>query len=264
MHSHQPAEQGDYRERYVAFLDLLGFKALVQRAESDMVERERLLQILRLLRDTLCADPKLGLRFTHFSDCIVLSIDRSAAGLWEAFQSINLLTFNLLQFDCFIRGGLVVGGAYHSDQFVYGTAVNEAHLLESECAEHPMTLVSQEVVDDAAGYGTSFLEWFSEDSPSRHFIHYLRQYAEYRPQPAFPGMMIMDEPAKRIIDFICHRLNTDTGRVLAKAQWFRAYWNRTVAVHGIFGSIESGVTKRYTSRGATIGVRRIVGGGKET
>ncbi len=261
MHSPQPAEQGDYRERYVAFLDLLGFKELVKRAERVAVERERLLEILRLLRDTLCENPKLGMRFTHFSDCIVLSIDRTAAGLWEAFQSINLLTFNLLQFDCLIRGGLVAGGIHHCEQFVYGTAVNEAHRLESECAEHPMTLVSQEVVDYAAEYGPHFLEWLSEDSPTRRFIHYLRQYAEYCPKPALPGMMIMDEPAKRVADFICHRLNVDTGRVLAKAQWFRAYWNRTVAIRGIFGSIESGVTERYISRGPTIGVRRIVGGG---
>jgi hypothetical protein len=261
MHGSQAAEQGDYRERYVAFLDLLGFKALVKSAESDAVERERLLEILRLLRDTLCENPKLGMRFTHFSDCIVLSIDRTAAGLWEAFQSIDLLTFYLLQFDCLIRGGLVAGGVHHSERFVYGTAVNEAHRLESECAENPMTLVSQEIVDDAAGYGAHFLEWLLEDAPTRHFIHYLRQYADYRPSPPLPGMMIMDEPAKRVTDFICHRLNVDTGRVLAKSQWFRAYWNRTVASRGTFRSIESGVTERYISRGPTIGVRRIVGGG---
>jgi hypothetical protein len=168
---------------------------------------------------------RMRMRFTHFSDCIVLSTDRTAEGLWEAFQSINLLTFNLLQFDCLIRGGLDVGNAHHCEQFIYGTAVNEAHRLESECAENPITLVSQDVIIDASSYGPHYLEWLTEDSPNRHFIHYLRQYSEYRPEPRLPGMMIMDEPAKRVIDYICHRLNVDAGSALAKAQWFRNYWN---------------------------------------
>lgn len=250
----------DYRDRYVAYLDLLGFKVLVERAEREPDERTRLREALALMRDTLCHSPRLGMRFTYFSDCIVFSIDRTAEGLWETFQSLTLLTSNLLQFDILIRGGLVAGRAHHEEDFVYGTAVNEAYRLESRCAEHPMILVSQPVIDDANRYGNPFLEWLLEDSPERHFIHYLRQYAEYRREPRLAGMVILDEPASRIIDFVCHRLNTDAGRVLAKAQWFQAYWNRTVALHGVLGSIEAGITERRLSRGPTIGMRRIVGG----
>ncbi len=251
-------EGSDYKERYVAYLDLLGFKSLVKLAETVPEERNRLLEVLGLMRDSLCENPALGMRFTHFSDCIVLSIDRTAEGLWETFQSIQVLTFNLLQFDVLLRGALVAGGAHHGKDFVYGTAVNRAYLLESECARDPVTLLSSEVVEDAKEHGQPYSDWIREDPPGRYFIHYLRQYAEYRRLPIFAGKVIMDEPGKRIIDFVLQRLISDTGNVLAKARWLQEYWNQAVSTQGIFDRIEPGVTPRYLSRGPTTMFRRIV------
>lgn len=250
-----------YRDRYVAYLDLLGFKTLVARAEGDAAENQRLLRVLELMRDSLCTNPALGMRFTHFSDCVVLSADRTPEGLWETFQSIHVLTFNLLQFDVLLRGGLTAGRAHHGSDFVYGTGVNRAYCLESECAGDPLTRVSEEVVEDATRYGPQFLDWLREDPPARYFVHYLRWYAEYRPKPVFPGKLVMDEPGKRIIDFVLQRLLSNTGRPLAKAQWLQAYWNQTVASQGFFERIEPGVTLRYVSRSPTTMFRRLVAPG---
>jgi len=254
-------EGDDYKDRYVAYLDLLGFKTQVESAERNPVERARLREILSLVRDTLCEIPSVGMRFTYFSDCIVFSANRTADGLWEIFESIEFLTFNLLQYDVFVRGGLVGGGAHHGKDFVYGTAINRAVELERYCAKYPITLVSQEIFDDAKNYGERFLARLFEDSPQRYFVHYLRQYAEYRRKPVYVGKAVMDDPGLRVIDFVCHRLNTSTGTVRAKAEWLRAYWNRTVAVHGVFSSIEPGVEERYISCGPTIMMLRIAGGG---
>ena len=44
----------NYRRKYVAFLDLLGFRALVKRSAADLLERHRLVEALKLVRDTLC------------------------------------------------------------------------------------------------------------------------------------------------------------------------------------------------------------------
>jgi hypothetical protein len=90
----------DYREKYVVFLDLLGFSALVNKVSGDVLERHRVVEALKLVRDTLTQDPKIDFRFTYFSDCIVLSAERSPQALWSMFQSIELLTFNLLQLCC--------------------------------------------------------------------------------------------------------------------------------------------------------------------
>lgn len=82
----------DYRTKYVVFLDLLGFRELVKRSDADVLERHRLVEALKLVRDTLCENPSVDFRFTYFSDCIVLSAEHSPQALWQIFQSIQLLT----------------------------------------------------------------------------------------------------------------------------------------------------------------------------
>jgi hypothetical protein len=123
---------------------------------------------------------------------------RTSEDLREAFESIHVLTFNLLQSNVLVRGGLVAGNAHHGSHFVYGTGVNRAYQLESEVASDPIILLSQEVVNDASQYGEEFLGWLCLDLNQRYFIHYLKWYAEYRHEPVYAGKVILDEPAKRI------------------------------------------------------------------
>ena len=246
----------EYEERYVAFLDLLGFKQQVKIAESDPTERTKLREVLVLVRDTLGENPYLSFRRNYFSDCIVLSVKRTQEGLAEMFHAISALTCNLLQYDVLVRGGLTAGGAHHSKDFVYGTAVSRAVVIEKDIAKNPMTLLSEEVLEDAKKYGPHHTGWLV-DYEGHWFVHYLMQYSLYRHRPIYQGKVILDDPAARIIDFICQRLNRDAESVLAKAQWFQAYWNQTVANHGVFEPINAGVTERYVSRGPTIVYRRM-------
>jgi hypothetical protein len=245
-----------YIDKYVVFLDLLGFKNRVEEADRDPPVRHELLQVLALVRNTLCENPSLGMSLTHFSDCIIFSANRSREGLWEILQSVNQLTLNLLQYDFLVRGGLAVGGTHHDSSFVYGLAINRAYCME-RCAKNPMTIVSEQVVADAKGYGPDFEQWLVKDDLGRSFVHYLRQYAEYNPQPR-PGMIALEIPARRIIDFICHRLNVHDGEVLKKDVWFQSYWNETVAAAGVLGRIKAGVIERDVTIGPTIIVRRMI------
>jgi hypothetical protein len=231
-----------YKERYVAFLDLLGFKALVELAENDASESERLKEVLDLLNRTLCNNTYLGTRFTHFSDCIVITSDASPDALRDIFRSVGTLTRNILQFDMFIRGGITRGGAFHSERFVYGTAVSRAALIEEDKAngaKGPLTLLSPEVYADVKAQGHDFLQWVESDSPDRFFVHYLLNYAEYHKTPNLPGKVNLDADAERIALFTSRRLLNDSGSVLAKAQWFQSYWNRTVARPDGFAAIKA-------------------------
>jgi hypothetical protein len=246
----------DYEDHYVAFIDLLGFKQQVESAERNPSERAHLVELLTLVRDTLGENPYIGFRLNYFSDSIFLTAKRTPEGLWEMFQSIIRLTQNLLQHDVLVRGGLTAGGAHHGRQFLYGTAVNRAVVSERE-AKNPMTQVSDEVVEDVNRYGAAHQQWIARDNSGRPFVHYLIEYQVYRPEPIYAGMAILDRLGARIIDFVCQRFNNDAGTILEKAEWLQDYWNETVAVHGVFGRIEKGVTERYDSGGPTIGFRRM-------
>jgi hypothetical protein len=229
----------NYRERYVAFLDLLGFKVLVEAAEKDAKERERLREVLERLSQTLCNNPRLGMRFSYFSDCIIITADPTPEALWDIFHSIGTLTRNLLQFDVFVRGGITRGGALHSSQYVYGTAVSRAAVIEKDEAKGPLALLSPEVYEDVQQLGPNFLQWLETDGPHRFFVHFLMDYAEYHTTPSLPGKVVLDVDAERIAFHISRRLLNDKDGILSKAQWFQAYWNRVVARSNGFAPIEA-------------------------
>src|SRR5690348_15838926 len=106
-----------------------------------------------------------------------------------------------------------------------------------------MVLLSEEDREDARQSRAQHMCFLIEQD-SRWFIHFLLQYALYRPAPIYQGMVILDGPGARVINFICQRLNRHQVSIRAKAEWIRAYLNATVAVHGVFGTIEEGVAER--------------------
>jgi hypothetical protein len=245
----------DYKELYIAFLDLLGFKSQVEDAESDPAAHDKLRTVLHLVRTSLCEVPSINFRLNYFSDCIVLSGERTPQGLWEMFNSICTVTSNLMQHDVLIRGGLAAGLVHHSRDSLYGSAYNRAYKLESEVAHDPIVLLSDEVLEDARKYGEQHMRFLVERD-GRWFVHFLLQYALYRPTPIYSGKVCLERPGARVINFISQRLNKDKGSIRAKAEWIRAYWNETVAVHGNFGTIEEGIAERGDLGGPTIIVRR--------
>jgi hypothetical protein len=229
-----------YRDKYVVFMDILGFKELVCDADQRSEQRSKLLRILALLKHTATANPHCGLHLSQFSDCIILSADHSPAGLHDLLLSIDLIVSNLLQLDILLRGGIEVGGIHHDDDFVYGVGVNKAYKLECREPHDPCILVSDEVCSDmnASGFG-HHIEFDRTKEPPQAFLHYLLQYATFNPLTPMPGMVVLDQPAARIMRLMSHRLRARSGDVLEKAQWFQAYWNRTVAPSGVFGRIEA-------------------------
>lgn len=88
---------GGYREKYVAFLDLLGFSRLVRDTAHQADRRQEIIEALRRLKDTACDNPRTGLIVTHFSDCLVLSSDRTEPGLFDMVRSLSFIAENLLQ-----------------------------------------------------------------------------------------------------------------------------------------------------------------------
>jgi hypothetical protein len=228
-----------YIEKYVAFIDILGFKAKVEKADNDIFARSQLFEILKIFKESLCEDPFVDMRFTQFSDCIIVSAALNQQGLWGIVQSIIRLTCNLLQYDIFVRGGLDVGGIHHDAKFVYGIGVNRAYKLENKIAEFPMTCVSGSVVLDCEKYGISFTQNLLKDVNGRWFIHYLKEYADYNPDEIYPGKVCLEMPAQRIITFVSNRLTFDTGAVLEKDKWFQHYWNTEIAKNGCFSQIEA-------------------------
>jgi hypothetical protein len=226
-----------YREKYVAFIDMRGFSNLVRSAAQDAEKQARIVEAIERLKDTACCNPTIGLMITYFSDCVVLSSDRTPAGLFEMLQSIRTIAENLLVVDVMVRGGLAVGDIHHDERFMFGPGMLEAYDLERLHAKNPTILASEPVWADVEKAGLNELFVHDDAEPDRHLVHYLISFSSYDPTPR-NGLLILDGPAKLVRHFVAQRLATDEGSVRVKAEWLERYWNETVGSVGFLGVVD--------------------------
>lgn len=249
-----------YQDKFVVFLDMLGFKSMVEASRDDIDKVARLHELVELFRDTLTHNPSTGLLFTQFSDCIVVSADQSPPGLWELIRCVETLTINMLQYDVLMRGGMSVGPVFHERDVVFGPAMNEAYRLESCDAKMPLTLISSDALSEFTAYGPQFEQWLAYDgSLDRPFIDYLMLYRRYDPTNVVPGDIAMEYPASRLRYFMSERLrNKSNPGVYAKAVWLQTYWNERVVSEGYLPVWDDTPHEEGRSVGPTIIKRRLI------
>lgn len=164
-----------YEERYIAFIDLLGFGALVENSakESDLPEKilEALLSIqpeaihedayaaintelvppeeMEAVKEisrqfNMAVRSSIPVTITYFSDSLVISAPKEDVIASQmildvmAKLSVRLWKDHLL----LVRGGLTLGKLVHKENGpLFGPAMNRAYYLESEIAKHPRILI---------------------------------------------------------------------------------------------------------------------------
>jgi hypothetical protein len=147
-----------YEQRIIAFIDILGFKELVNKSKND----ETILQIIyesldrmHVIKMAVDSDkdeltkPKVSI----FSDNIVISsLAGSKESILGVFWNCMYLQISLLVRGVYLRGGISSGELYHDNNFVVGPALIKAYELESKYAIYPRI-----VLDDCIDYNNNFL-----------------------------------------------------------------------------------------------------------
>src|SRR5437870_3425007 len=111
-----------YERRTVAFLDLLGFKRAIQRAENNLWLLLRVREALQSIT-TYASVSKSGLGGSllpgayaqSFSDNIVICGQSD----WVFYQVTKLIR-ELFTVGFAVRGGITVGNIYYADGLVFG------------------------------------------------------------------------------------------------------------------------------------------------
>lgn len=135
------AKYPKFEERYCAFVDILGFRQLIDRLDRNQIKFQLVRKLLRTIQGPSQDRPYLfdraDFRAQSISDAIALSAKPKIEGLWQLLYSLDKLSFELLDEGYFVRGAIVKGKLYHDDQIVFGSALVRAYELESTVVNFP-------------------------------------------------------------------------------------------------------------------------------
>jgi len=139
----------EFEERFIAFIDVLGFKNMVKEAEagSGMPLAEIMDNLSKLgtsddekkhekYGPTTCPQSEtinrnLNFKVTQISDCAIISAEVSPAGIINLVSHCWGSVIKLLMKGIMCRGYITKGSIYHNNNQVIGTGYENAYLKES-------------------------------------------------------------------------------------------------------------------------------------
>jgi hypothetical protein len=233
----------EYRDRYVAFLDLMGFRWIIEESTRDpnafRVAQEALEianEQRRWSQDLLAEDAH---RIYLFSDTVLITCPFTDNGLDRLFETVAKLSQHLIYNYVFLRGAVVRGQLFEREHVVFGPGLIRAYDLESKLASYPRVLVSEDVVQRTAlipyqprGRDPMTLRHrLRRDADGLWFLDWLRHYHKIY-EPGSKGVRtdspIDFEMVKSTIGWSLGEFKQDR-RVLTKVRWFANHFNRVLA-----------------------------------
>lgn len=238
-----------YEVRLVAFLDVLGWRAAIEKSQTD----PDLVKVLGLGLAALHGqadmvkwmqehggdsgwpgDPQM----TQFSDSIVISTSADLHGKFQLIMSLQQACTAMLMNGFLIRGGVTVGQMLHRGGLAYGPALTHAYDLESEVATHPRIILQNEL-SEAWGQGEKFLDkggavlghartWRKMPGDDWAFFDYLQPMnANTFQAPSARVVRANFEPVRKVIE---NGLTEHAGkREYEKYRWMAEYFNSVAA-----------------------------------
>lgn len=154
------------KEKFVAFIDILGFSDLVEEAQAEGEDVERILKLTTALGTaadasqfatsgpTTCPgsgylERSLDFVVTQISDCVVISTEVSPAGIVNLTSHCFWITQRLISLGVQCRGAIKKGQVYHQPDQVVGVAYQQAVTGEK---------TTRVLRADEAEVGTPFIE----------------------------------------------------------------------------------------------------------
>ena len=160
----------EYTNRYVVFLDILGFKEVIKNEDSALNIRGVYDFIRILLFDietgtntlagAILSKSKEKVKYAILSDSVVVSFPFSGDGFYSlilfclqlqlnALNMVDSLEYKVFNMPLFFRGGISYGDILHDDNVVFGPGQVDAYKLEDKYAKYPRIIIPEVLL----GYG---------------------------------------------------------------------------------------------------------------
>ena len=223
------------KNRIIAFVDILGFKNLVEDSTTNKYEFQKILDSLDRFRELRKEKEDQNyindVKVTTFSDSLVISypVDDKERDI-DVFNSILLdltrLQLDLLDNNVIIRGGIAIGKLRHTQNEIFGPAMNEAYYLESKVAKYPRIVVLEKTIMD-------YLKKSGDNNPNKvKLLKLLRldeganvYYLDYLGnKDLFDSVNDYNTMLQTIESIIKHGKQLSDGKTLEKYEWLGEYY----------------------------------------
>lgn len=167
-----------YTTALLSFVDILGFKALIETASPDVIlgilSRKETLGLERLSIDK-GGFLGGGLTTFNFSDLIV-NVHKINDGyesngnlvylVHNHFRAIGGVQWALVRSGVFVRGGIALGQIYASKRTLFGPALIRAYELESRRAKWPIIAIDEECLQEIDRQLDAHFDYRNRTEPS--------------------------------------------------------------------------------------------------
>ncbi len=202
-----------YDERFVAFLDILGFKNMIQFTTDNIEYQEKIRNILNYISEIRndnyhgkLAEYGCFKEVSVFSGSIVISYSSSldiGGALFHVLMDFVYICNDLLTNGIYVRGGVSCGQMYHDKKVCFGPAMVRSYEIENKIAIYPRI-----VIDPLAlSMGLDFLSQHQEFNSPLHYNHFLESLK---------------------LNIVSHLNAGYPIKIAQKYFWFANYYNETI------------------------------------
>lgn len=250
-----------YEERIVAFLDILGFKNIIDKTANSVEESSKVLEILKSFEkikesNNECEKEFFGREVSFFSDSIVISYPLTTeGGLYHIMMDLIHIQLESFFSNILFRGGIAIGKLYHKGNIVFGPGMIEAYNLECKIAKDPRIVINFDTIEtgivktcpvgSTIKNETGNIEQLILSDPEVKELYYLdplSQYAQLDHQLDYENMLaklkkyITAEEVKQTKRYDnCQNLTEkeSINKVISKIKWFKDYFNETISEYDL-------------------------------
>lgn len=204
-----------YEDRVTVFLDILGFKSMLnetydfKKKEDNIEVIDNLVDVYNIISsfwnggDNSLNEDHITSKFVStFSDSIVISFrtDNDSA-IFRTLSEVKILIMNLIYKGVIVRGAVSYGKLLHNEKMLFGPALVEAYILESKAENYPRIILDRAIIYLAGKYNNgintsmeemNFVESLLEkDSDGMYYIDYF-----------FKAQEELDDPLSEFSEYI--------------------------------------------------------------
>jgi hypothetical protein len=223
-------------ERFVAYMDILGFRQKVVNLK-DGEEKDNLYLVMNMLNGEVEKNyghilnmSEQGWEYAMFSDSIAISVlGKSSEVLFSLLIVVIHMQIELLGKGIIIRGGIAAGELKHEKNLIIGKAMIEAVELE-ELAQYPRIVLTDKTIKiiqaspDYLDYEKDIISMVKKDKDGLYFVDFLSQIEEVDSNELYLDLL---SKAKSIIQQGLMQ-NKNNPPILCKYEWLKSYYLETL------------------------------------